>query len=104
MSTYAITGANRGIGLELVKQLAGQSGEKVHKIFALSRGQTSDRLGQLISAQRGRVVHVSCEVTNEESIQIAVKNVQSQTEGKGLDVLINNVGVSPSRNIIGGIP
>ena len=94
MATFVVTGASRGIGLELTKQLAGQDKNRVDKIFALSRGKTSQGVSDLIVAHGGRVVAVSCEVTNEDSIQAAVKDVQSKLEGRGLDVLVNNVGVS----------
>lgn len=91
MTTYAITGAGRGIGLELTKQLA--ESKSVHKVFALSRGTTSEGLSSLIATHKDRVVSVSCEVTNDESVLAAAKDVASKLDGQGLDVLVNNVGV-----------
>ena len=93
MATYLVTGAGRGIGLELTKQLASQESPQVRKVFALSRGQTSQGLSELISASKGKVVHVSCEVTKEESVRAAVQEVEAGLGGSGLDVLINNVGM-----------
>ena len=95
MATFLVTGANRGIGLELTKQLAELDDKQVSKVFAVSRGQTSEGLSKLISTHHGKVVHISCEVTKEDSIQPAVREVESKLDAKGLDVLVNNVGVQP---------
>ncbi|THC96007.1 hypothetical protein EYZ11_004506 [Aspergillus tanneri] len=35
------------------------------------------------------------DTTNQESVQEAVKQVEQQLQGKGLDVLVNNAGVMP---------
>ena len=94
MSSFIVTGASRGIGLELVNQLATEGKSKVSKIFALSRGKASDELSKLVSANTGRVIYISAEVTDQSSIDAAVKDVESELNGKGLDVLVNNVGVS----------
>ena len=94
MSTYLVTGAGRGIGLHLTRQLAKLDG--VAKVIATTRGQPSKALSDLVNASADRVVHVPCEVTVPTSIEKAVSLVNSELASKGLDVLINNVGVSRS--------
>ena len=73
----AITGANRGIGLELCKQL-GQD----NMIYALCRKGSSE-LSQLKNVK----VIENVDVKNQESIQTA-----AETCGK-IDILINNAGI-----------
>ena len=41
----------------------------------------------------GRVVLIEADVTDEASIKKAVGEVKGKLAGKGLDVLINNVGM-----------
>lgn len=77
-----ITGANRGIGLELVRQYALRDDVTV---FAACR-RTSDELEALAS---DRVIIVPLDVTDAESIQQSVNCVMGH-----LDVLINNAGIN----------
>ena len=92
MATYLITGANRGIGLELVRQLAQLDAQKVSQVLAFTRSK-SQPLDEVIAASSGRIVAVNCEVTSQENVEAAVEEVTSKLPN-GLDVLINNVGVS----------
>lgn len=93
MSTYLITGAGRGIGLELARQLAKLDHTQVSKVFATTRGEPSKGLSDLVGASAGRVAHVPCEVTATASVEKAVALVAAELANNGLDVLINNVGV-----------
>lgn len=81
-----ITGANRGIGLELVRQYAQLTDVTV---FAACR-QTSPELQALES---DRVIIIPMEVTDPESIHQAVALIQAQVSG--VDALINNAGINP---------
>lgn len=96
MSSYLITGAGRGIGLELVKQLAKQPPSNVSVVFAATRGEASDALETLIGSSSGRVVHVSMVITDRSSLDKAASEVEAKLGGQGLDVLVNNAGVMPS--------
>jgi NAD(P)-dependent dehydrogenase (short-subunit alcohol dehydrogenase family) len=79
MTTYLVTGANRGIGLELVKQLRAR-GDTV--IATTRTGSDAD-----LAATGARVVKL--EVSDEDSIA-ALGSTLAQTP---IDVLINNAGV-----------
>lgn len=95
MTTYLITGSSRGLGLALVSRLASLSASDVGTVIATSRQDNSPRLREVTNSSSGRVGLVSMDVTNSQSIQDAVKLVESRLQGRGLDVLINNAGVMP---------
>ena len=92
MASYLITGASRGFGLALARQLASLPASNVSKVFATARAD-SPALDELAKKSLGRVVVVRLDVTNEASIKQAAGEVTTHLKGKGLDVLINNVGV-----------
>ena len=95
MSSYLITGASRGIGFELTKQLSNLNRAHVSKVFATTRGQQPSKdLSELIAASAGCVIHIPCEVTKPLSIEKAVALVGNELGRSGLDVLVNNAGVS----------
>jgi NAD(P)-dependent dehydrogenase (short-subunit alcohol dehydrogenase family) len=80
-----VTGASRGIGLELVKILA----ERGERVWAVARTpQRSSELEQL--ARSHGVTPISVDIQDdqlESTLQIALKDVSH------LDVLINNAGI-----------
>ena len=90
MASYLITGSSRGIGLEVTKLLASLS--DVGIVFATARS-LSQALQDVIASFGGRVCFVSLEVTKEDSIAAAVREVTEKLAGNGLDVLINNAGI-----------
>jgi NAD(P)-dependent dehydrogenase (short-subunit alcohol dehydrogenase family) len=92
MASYLITGASRGLGLELTRQLAAFPPSEVGKIFATARGDAPE-LEELAKKSSGRVITIRLDVTDEASIKQAAAEVESKLDGKGLDVLINNAGV-----------
>ena len=81
MKTIVITGTSRGIGLELVKQFAGQG----YQVLALSRNP-----GPCNSLELANVHTIACDLTNDEDYQAVVAFVKTSW-GK-VDVLINNAG------------
>jgi NAD(P)-dependent dehydrogenase (short-subunit alcohol dehydrogenase family) len=80
MSSYFITGASRGLGLEFVRQLRAR-GETV---LAAVRGRSTERD---LTALGARVV--ALDVTNGRDIEALAQEV-----GGPVDVLINNAGVN----------
>jgi NAD(P)-dependent dehydrogenase (short-subunit alcohol dehydrogenase family) len=83
-----VTGGNRGIGYELVKQLA-MNGFKV--ILASRNSKTGHEATQKLKKSNLEVSFVAMDVDNKESIRQAVITISEQF-GR-LDVLINNAGV-----------
>lgn len=83
-----ITGANRGIGLELVKQYAAQGG---HTIYACCRApENADALNAIADI---KVLGVS--VGDESSVASLAKTL----DGVTIDILINNAGTGgPARD------
>ncbi len=79
MTTYLITGTNRGIGKELCKQVHG----KGNKVIAVCR----DSDGELESL--GISVETKVDITSEQDINGLVNRLP----GVKLDVLINNAGI-----------
>jgi NAD(P)-dependent dehydrogenase (short-subunit alcohol dehydrogenase family) len=86
-TTYLITGANRGIGLELATQLL-QAGETV--IATARSPKDSPELANLQKTYPKLCSVFQLDVTSEES----VKSLQHELEKLAkIDVLINNAGV-----------
>lgn len=85
---WVVTGANRGIGLELVRQLA----KRGQAVEALARGQ-SDELQRIVDSSAGKVRRFSCDVTDEASVHAACQGIGQVA----VDVLVNNAGVMGAR-------
>lgn len=83
-----VTGANRGIGFELVRQLA-QQGNKV--LLASRNPQKGQQAVQALKKSSLDVAYLHLDVDSLESIQQANDRV-SHEYGK-LDILINNAGI-----------
>jgi len=89
MKTVLVTGGNRGIGLEICRQLA----ELGHTVILGSRDLTRGKVAALPLGDN--VIVRQLDVTNEESIRSLFEFV-SVNLGK-LDVLINNAGIGATR-------
>lgn len=81
MSVILITGASSGIGFQTAKSLAQQG----HIVYGAAR-----RLDKLNGLKEFGVKPLNLDVTNEDSIEVAVKKI-IQNENR-IDVLINNAG------------
>ncbi|KAL4815052.1 hypothetical protein BDW67DRAFT_186102 [Aspergillus spinulosporus] len=95
MAAYLVTGASRGLGLELAAQLATSSSTEVSLVFTTSRDTSARGLTDLVEKSSGRVVPVQLDPSDPESLRAAVALVDDRLQGRGLDVLINNSGVQP---------
>ena len=85
-----ITGANRGIGLELTRQYlaAGQ------KVFASARDPSIESLSRLTERYPDNLKIVMLDVTDESNIQ----TVAGSLESTSIDLLINNAGLFHSKH------
>ncbi|XP_042741999.1 C-factor-like [Lagopus leucura] len=89
-----VTGANRGIGLGLVRHLLALPNPP-EWVFAGCRdpkGQRAQELQKLVS-KHPNVVTVPLEVTDPASIKAAAASVGERLKGSGLNLLINNAGI-----------
>ena len=85
MSTILVTGANRGIGLELCRQLASRGDQ----VFAACR-RASEELQELPVQ-----VFEDVDVTSDESVEQLARTLA----GVDIDVLVNNAGILTSETL-----
>ncbi|XP_047934703.1 C-signal-like isoform X3 [Anser cygnoides] len=92
--TVLLTGSNRGIGLELVKQLLGGPRPPAW-IFATCRDPEGPRAQELrdLASRHPNLVLVKLDVANPSAIADAAKIVEGKLNGAGLNLLINNAGI-----------
>lgn len=90
-----ITGASRGIGLELTKQYI-HAGARV---FAAARRPSQGELAQLAATHAQQLSLITLDVTVEDQLPAAVAAVRAQVDG--LDVLINNAGMNQRGQSLG---
>ena len=84
-----VTGSNKGIGLEIVRQLARQG----HQIILTARDEVKGLEAQKkLKAENLQVHFLRLDITQEESIHQTASKVK--TEFGKLDVLINNAAIS----------
>ncbi|HEC22974.1 MAG TPA: SDR family oxidoreductase [Chloroflexi bacterium] len=88
MERILITGANRGLGLEFVRQYS----DAGSRIFATCRNpETATALQALQASHPDRLSVLPLDVTDEASIRACLAAIGEQTDA--LDVLINNAGI-----------
>jgi len=90
LKVILVTGANSGIGFELVRLLA----EKGHTVYLGARNERAGKeaVGQLHADGLTSVKFVCLDVTDAASIQAAKETIEKAEEK--LDVLVNNAGIS----------
>ena len=91
MSCVFLTGANRGIGLELVRQYAADG----WRVIATCRNPDgAGDLARIVEESNGRVERHQLEVTDTSSVAAIAEAFASES----IDVLINNAGMGSITN------
>jgi NAD(P)-dependent dehydrogenase (short-subunit alcohol dehydrogenase family) len=84
-----ITGGNKGIGLEIARQLGEQGITVLLGVRDESRGREA---AEKLQAERIDAHAVQLDVTNQDTIDAAANHIESEF-GK-LDILVNNAGIA----------
>ena len=90
MKTVLITGANKGIGFETVKQMA-QLGYFVY-LGSRDKAKGLDAISRLKEQGISNIECIEIDITNIHSVIQAKHELESKTES--LDILINNAGIA----------
>jgi NAD(P)-dependent dehydrogenase (short-subunit alcohol dehydrogenase family) len=85
--TALVTGANKGIGFEVVRQLARQN----FRVFLGARNAKAGRDAAEKLRSEGAVIFLEIDVADEKSIRAAAEEFSRQSDR--LDVLVNNAGI-----------
>jgi len=94
-TTYLITGANRGIGLEMSRQIL-QSGDR---LYAVCRNpETAAELNNLVHESNG----LAQIFTSDACDEAALANIADKIVG-GIDVVVCNAGVMSARGGLGDV-
>ncbi len=96
MASVLVTGGNRGLGFELVRQYADEG----WRVMACCRNPDSGpELGRVAAAAQGRVTVHALDVADFD----AVDALAGELEGEPIDVLINCAGLIGRRNFDQGV-
>jgi len=90
-TTWFITGANRGLGNEFVRQL---SKDPSNHIFAAIRSMNN--AGDVEKIGTTNVEIVQCDICDLDSIKQVRQTLKKSLKGQSLDYLINNSGTNHS--------
>ena len=88
MRRVVVTGANRGLGLEFVRQAAARGDDVV---AGVRQPKTADALNKLAAKSAGRVTVVKIDVGDADDVAAAARHVGERFEA--VDLLINNAGI-----------
>ncbi|XP_071398309.1 C-signal [Centroberyx affinis] len=88
-----ITGSSRGLGLQMVKDLA-KSSDRPATIIATARNPTASTDLQELSKTYPGVHTVTLDVVSQRSISSALEEVRSIVGSEGLNCLINNAAIN----------
>nr|XP_046270645.1 C-factor-like [Scatophagus argus] len=90
-----ITGANRGLGLEMVRQIV-EAYKPVKRLFACCRDPDGPRAEalQTLAKKHPKIISIIClDAADPCSIKQCSQQVGSQVGTEGLNLLINNAGI-----------
>ena len=88
MKTALVTGANKGIGYEVARQMAALG----WRVFLGARNeQTGRAAAQALSKKGASVTFVTIDVSDDASVHASFASLREQADA--LDVLVNNAGI-----------
>jgi NAD(P)-dependent dehydrogenase (short-subunit alcohol dehydrogenase family) len=85
--TALVTGANKGIGFEVARQLARQG----FRVFLGARNEKAGRAAAEKLREDGDVIFLKIDISDANSIRAAAEDLSRQNDR--LDVLVNNAGI-----------
>jgi NAD(P)-dependent dehydrogenase (short-subunit alcohol dehydrogenase family) len=88
VKTVLVTGANKGIGHEVARQLAAK---EFHVFVGARNAKAGRKAAEEIAKQRGKATFLEIDVSDNESVTNAVREFSKI--GDHLDVLVNNAGI-----------
>lgn len=95
-TTYFITGGNRGIGFNLVKNLSSSSSNFVIASIRGSLSLSKNKELQLLTKERSNIHVVQLDIAQEQSIDELPDQIKKVPRFDGIDVFIANSGISNS--------
>jgi len=95
MNTILITGANRGLGLELTKQFSADN----WRVFACCRNPTKAKELQSLKTANSNIQIYPLDVTDNANIQGLAESLNRET----IDILFNNAGIIGADEVTGNI-
>ncbi|ETI24997.1 hypothetical protein G647_04367 [Cladophialophora carrionii CBS 160.54] len=93
MPVYVVTGANRGLGLEFVRQISQDSSNTIIAAVRSLQGELDD-LKHLASKAAGKVHILECNTGDIDSIHAFGDAIKGPLAGQQIDYLLNNAGIN----------
>jgi len=94
-SHILVTGANRGIGLELIRQLVNLN-PLPKTVIATCRDPDNAVELKKLSSQNDNISIIPCDVSSEASVESCFEAVQDLCPD-GINLIINNAGIFPNK-------
>jgi len=92
-NTYAITGANRGLGLEFVRQLSANPANTIIAAVRSLNGELADLRN--LAAKSSKIHILECDTSNLSSIEaFGIAVTKTIGESTQLDYLLNSAGIN----------
>jgi len=88
MKIVLVSGANKGIGHEVARQLAAKG---FHVFVGARNADAGRKAAEAISKQRGKATFLKIDVADNDSVTTAVREFSNVEDH--LDVLVNNAGI-----------
>ncbi|KAL4229702.1 hypothetical protein ACF0H5_010090 [Mactra antiquata] len=98
-SSVFITGANRGVGLEFVRQYAQIKPDTPKYVFAACRSPDTAEDLKKLQQEYNNVVIVKLDLTDESTYGEVITQVTDKVGDDGLNLLINNAGAAARSGI-----